>query len=112
MPSHAVSGQTTPPPDAPPPASPKTRAGRTPRRPGRPFFKPFLSLTEFREYRRWTQRQAAQWLGCSQPAWCNYEHGTRQIPDELKDKLLRYGVALSAVLKPKPSGYYNPKRHR
>ncbi|MEY9404424.1 transcriptional regulator with XRE-family HTH domain [Bradyrhizobium japonicum] len=47
--------------------------------PTTPFSKP-LDLTEWRERFGYSQRQAAEAIGCSRGAWTGYEHGDQPIP--------------------------------
>ncbi|MBR1025624.1 MULTISPECIES: helix-turn-helix transcriptional regulator [Bradyrhizobium] len=44
------------------------------------LFSSAQSLTEWRERFGYSQRQAAEAIGCSRGAWAGYEHGDQPIP--------------------------------
>lgn len=64
-------------------------------------------LRDCREDRDLTQRKVAEFLGCSQRVYCNYEHGDVNIPVEYLIKLAQlyhtsidYLVGLTDIRKP------------
>lgn len=45
------------------------------------------ALLEWRRARGWTQREAAEWYGCSSRAWQRYESGEAAVPEPLAKRI-------------------------
>lgn len=69
----------------------------------------YQKIRDLREDNDLKQRDLAEYLNCSQRAYCNYELGNRDIPTEVLIKLANfYNVSIDYLL----GQTRNPKRNK